>query len=181
MLKNEKLNDIRIAFIFSSTLKKDKFFSANLNRDNWSAWTKSSRNKDEMYYWGIEEKRRKVCRTKDQLSSALEDYILVENFFLSKQLFHVGRDYTMISRSIPSIDLELILPIKGKDGNAMKVKPTVIISFYRAIDVITLMLNIVLDEVGADDLIILPIRWRRYCQVLLNKKLFRCSKNKYYY
>ena len=76
MLKNEKLRDVRIAFIFSSTLKKDKFFSANLNRDNWSAWTKSSRNKDEMYYWGIEEKRRKVCRTKDQLSSALEDYIL---------------------------------------------------------------------------------------------------------
>lgn len=151
MLKNEKLKDVRIAFIFSATLKED----------NQSIWEECIKNSDgEWYYWEVKEGIRKTQKGKDKLSSLLEDYILVENFFLSKQLFHVGRDYTMISRFIPSIDLEVIFPIKSKAGNTMKVKPTVIISFYRDIGVVTLILNIVYDEIGTDDLIyIKSLKW----------------------
>lgn len=149
MLKNEKLKDVRIAFIFSSTVKED----------NQNILEESIKNSEEGYYWKVEEGRR-IHKTKDKLSSVLEDYILVESFFLSKQLFHVGRDYTMISRFIPPIDLELIFPIKSKAGNTMKVKPTVIISFYRDIGVVTLILNIVWDEIGIDDLIyIKSLKW----------------------
>ena len=85
----------------------------------------------------------------------LEDYILVEDFFLSKQLFNVGRDYTMISRFTPDINLELIFPIKHGPTTS-----TVIISFYRAVGVVTLTLNIVFEEIGTDDLIyIKSLKW----------------------
>jgi len=90
----------------------------------------------------------------------LDDYILVEDFFLSKKLFPVGRDYAMISRFIPPIDLELIFPIERKDGKTIKMKPTVITSFYREIGVITFCLNMVCEEIGVDDLIyIKSLKW----------------------
>jgi hypothetical protein len=170
MLKNEKLEDVRIAFIFSATLKEDTGWHELKERDSWAIWEKCIiENGKDWYYWKVEEKiiegvKEKIRGTKkkDRLSTSedyiLDDYILVENFFLSKQLFHVGRDYTMISRFTPSIDLELIFPMGN--GNTMKVEPTVIISFYRSVGVVTLTLNIVCDEIETDDLIyIKSLKW----------------------
>lgn len=150
MLENEVLKDVRMAFIFSATLKED----------DGKIWNETLEYCDEGYYWHIKEDQRKIFKTKNILSSALEDYILVENFYLSKQLFHVGRDYSMISRFIPSIDLELIFPIKSKDESPIKVKPTVILSLYRDMGVVTLILNVLYNEIGTDDLIyIKSLKW----------------------
>lgn len=162
MLKNEKLEDVRIAFIFSATLRDDNGWHELKERESWDIWEKCIiENGKDWYYWEVKEKIRgtkKKYRLSTSKDYILDDYILVENFFLSKQLFHVGRDYTMISRFTPSIDLELIFPIGN--GNTMKVEPTVIISFYREIGVVTLTLNIGCDEIGADDLIyIKSLKW----------------------
>ena len=162
MLKNEKIKDVRIAFIFSATLKEDSRWHKLLRKDNWRIWEECIiKNSDgEWYYWEVKEGIRKTQKGKDKLSSALEDYILVENFFLSKQLFHVGRDYTIISRFTPPINIELTFPIKSKDGNTTKVKPTIIISYHKDIDVVTLILNTAFDEIGTDDLIyIKSLKW----------------------
>lgn len=164
MIKNEILNNVRIAFIFSATLKDNRskwdIVNRTFNKDNWSIWKKSIENSKEGYYWKEEDGIRKIYKTKEILLSPLEDCILVENFFLSKQLFHVGKDYKMISRFIPSIDLELIFPIKNKNGDEIRIKPTVITSLYNDINVTTLTLNLTFDEIGTDDLIyIKSLKW----------------------
>lgn len=164
MLKNDILNDVRITFIFSATLKEsrsewdlvnwgDSKILRSLKKDNWSVWEKNFKNSKEGYFWKENDGLREIYKTKEILLQPLEDCILVEDFFLSKQLFHVGKDYKMISRFIPSIDLKLIFPIKDNDGNLIRIKPTIIMSHYRDVNVVTLSLNFVFNEIGTDDLV----------------------------
>lgn len=147
---NPTLSDVNVAFVHSAKVDVDenKF--------------KEFVERNQGYQWIVEKPdSRHPKPDREELKSPISDYLLVEEFFLSKRLYRNVRKDLLISRVSLSREFTLEFPLGNRDSNrGITVSPDIVFSYYRGLEVLTTTIVLGSLDISVQELIFLKsLRW----------------------
>jgi hypothetical protein len=145
-----QLTDVTVAFVSAMRVEADQEALAAYAEGNGG------------YRWESDDTDSLTPRpARTEVGSPLDEYVLVEEFFLSKQIYRDVRQQLLPMRMLLDEEITIEIPLDdATEGRTLRVEPQVVLSYFPSVEVLTATVNFEIPEITVDELIFLKsLKW----------------------